>query len=117
MFTLEKPGFDMIVQKEHSEFEAKLKRQQSERTGLRASRRRWAGLRGPGMLLGKLLAKRGKGSVHPYSPGSPGRSPRINELDSLEKTAREAIAARRIQLRWREKVERDEEYWEMMGYY
>ena len=119
---LEKPGFEMIVQSEHAELETKLKRQQSERLGPRASRRRWFALRGPGMLLGGLLSKRGKGSVHPYSPGkSPsasGRaSGRANELANLEQSAREAIAVRRIQLRWREKVERDEEYWEMMGYY
>ena len=119
---LEKPGFDMIVQKDSIEVEAKLKRQKSEAISSSSgpkARRRWFALRGPGLIVGGLLFKRSGKAGASVTPGSPGRGKQgsAKSLLNLEETARRAVAARRIQNMWRDKMARDEMYWEMMGYF
>ena len=112
-------GFETTVQKADGSVAHK---GQARNTQTNASKR-WSIGRSAAFLVGSYLSSKQTkaGRVHPVSDSErSSKSSRTSKRDlfaSMDADIATIAAAKRIQQMWRDKMARDEEYWEMMGYY
>jgi len=124
-------GFDVIVQRESSgredsyavEQPARRSKQQLQPAspgGRSPGKRHWMGsTRAAAYLVGSVLVgKRNSARVQPEGgpakPGAPKK--RASPFATMNESAAAAAAAAVIQARWREKLAREDAFWDMMGY-